>query len=172
MHSLHSFLPVPRAARGLFDALLALPYAPCRHALGFAAEIKRRCVINKETCVRVANDLQLEASTVVGVARILTHGDYSPERLACVAMLDWGFDDTDIAEIFGRSKRWAAVVRSQMNEIRAEEPMPSELEYLDGGLRPEDPSPEEIARRCKAVRANGIPLSRRKKDEPSIRQCA
>lgn len=173
MHSLPSFVRLPRAARALFDAWLALPSVPCRHALGFAAEIKRRVNVNGETCERVASDLGFDKCSVVGVYRIFRHREkVSPERLACIAMLDWGLDDEDIGEIFGRSRRWAAVVRSQMDEIRADEPIPADLEYLDGGLRPEDPSPEEITRRCKEVRANGIPLARRRGNASSIRQCA
>ena len=173
MHSLPRSLRAPQSAMALFDALLALPSAPCRHALGFADEIKRRVNVNGETCERVASDLGFDKCSVVGVYRIFRHREkVSPERLACIAILDWGLDDEDIGEIFGRSKRWAAVVRSQFNEIRAEETIPADLEYLDGGLRPEDPSPDEIARRCKDVRANGIPLTRRRSNETPVLQCA
>lgn len=152
MHSLPNSLPVHPDARALYDVISALPSGPCRHALGFAEEIKRRCNVNGEQCAKVARDLGFEKCSVMGVYRIFRHRDkVSPERLACIAMLDWGLDDEDIGEIFGRPKRWAAVVRSQMDEIRAEEPLPKDLEYLDGGLGPEDPSPAEIAARCKEV---------------------
>lgn len=118
---------------------------PLRHALGYAAELRRRCVIAGEPAYMFAEDKELWANQVEGSIRLLRAGDWSPERLACVVMLDPGFDDEDIAEIFGRSVRWARVVRSQREEICAEEPIPPGLEYIDDGLQPDYPSPEEIA---------------------------
>lgn len=153
MPFLPSSLPLPPAARALFDVLSALPCEPCRHALGFAADLRRRCLVNREPAEKVAKDLGLSKTQTQGAVRLLNSGRYSPERLACVVMLDWGMEDEDIAEIFNRSVRWAKVVRSQAEEIRAAEPIPTDLEYLDGGLGPDDPSPEEIAQRCKEVLA-------------------
>lgn len=153
MPFLPSSLPVSPAARALFDALSALPCEPCRHALGFAADVRRRCLVNREPAERVARDLGVPKTQVQGAVKLLASGRYSPERLACVVMLDWGMEDADIAEIFNRSVKWASVVRSQADEIRRDEPIPSDLEYLDGGLGPEDPSPAEIAERCKEVLA-------------------
>lgn len=167
MHSLLSSLHLPADARALYDVLSALPCEPCRHALGFAADLRRRCLVNREPAEKVAKDLGLSKTQTQGAVRLLAHGPISPERLACVVMLDWGMEDEDIAEIFNRSVRWAQIVRSQADQIRRDEPIPSDLEYLDGGLGPEDPSPEEIARRCKEVRANGC---KRQDRQPSIRQ--
>ena len=124
-----------------------------RHALAFAADLHRMVLVNRLTVRRVARTLKLEESQCVGVVRILRrHGPRSPERMALVAMRDWGLDDADIAEIFDRSVKWASIVRSQADEIRAAEPIDLELEYLDCGLRPEDPSPDEILRRAAELR--------------------
>ena len=124
-----------------------------RHALAFAADLNREVVDQGRTIKAVARGLGLEEEQCKGVVRILRrHGMRSPERLALVAMRDWGLEDSDIAEMFGRSERWASIVRSQADEIRAEEPIDSHLEYVDCGLRPEDPSPDEILRRAAELR--------------------
>lgn len=135
-----------------FAALRERPVAPLRHALGCEEEIRRRCLVNQEPAYRVADSIGLEATQVIGAVKLFESGTYSPERLACVVMLDWGLDNEDIAEIFGRSVRWAQVVRSQADEIRQEQPIPDGLEWIDSGLQPDDPSPAEIARRAKEVR--------------------
>jgi len=128
-----------------------------RHALGMAKELHRRCVTNRETPSRVAEKIGLEPAQVVGVVRILRACESIPsdERLAVVAMLDPGLDDEDIGEIFGRSTRWASVVRSQADEIRQEEYIPSQLEWLDDGLQPDYPSPAEIASAVLDLHASG-----------------
>lgn len=69
-----------------------------------------------------------------------------------MVMRDPGLDDDDVAEIFGRTRRWAAAVRSQSKAIRAAEPIPNFLEYLDEHLQPDMPSPAEIAKRAEKVR--------------------
>lgn len=118
-----------------------------RHALGMAQDLHRMCVVNRETPSRVAERIGLDPSQVVGVVRLLRGCESIPsdERLAVVAMLDHGLDDEDIGEIFGRSPRWSAAVRSQADEIRREEYIPSHLEWLDDGLQPDYPTPQEIA---------------------------
>ena len=124
-----------------------------RHALAFAADLQREVVDKRRTIKAVAKSLGLSEEQCRGVVRILRrHGMRSPERLALVAMRDWGLDDSDVAEMFGRSERWAAIVRSQADEIRAEEPIDNYLEFVDCGLRPEDPSPDEILRRAAELR--------------------
>jgi hypothetical protein len=122
-----------------------------------AKELHRRCVTNRETPSRVAEKIGLEPSQVVGVVKILRacRSIPSDERLAVVAMLDPGLDDEDIGEIFGRSTRWASVVRSQADEIRKEEYIPSQLEWLDDGLQPDYPSPAEIAVAVLDLHASG-----------------
>lgn len=137
-----------------FGRVLArLSAKPVRHALGFVDEIRRRCVVNKEAACRVASDLDLCPRQTAGVVNLLKAGQWSPERLACIVMLDWGMEDEDIAQIFGRSVKWAQVVRSQADEIRAEETVPEGLQWLDDGLQPTDPSPSEIASRAAELRA-------------------
>lgn len=124
-----------------------------RHALASAAALYREVIVNRQSVVHVARRMKLDQRQCVGVVRILRrHGMRSPERLALVAMRDWGMEDADIAEIFGRSVRWASIVRAQADEIRAEEPIDPALEYVDAGLQPGDPSPEEISRRAAELR--------------------
>jgi hypothetical protein len=127
-----------------------------RHALAFAREIHADCVVRQRSVRTVARELRLDPEQCVGVFRIVRqHWPVSPERLALVAMKDWGLDDSDIGEIFSRSPRWAAVVRSQADEIREEEFIEERLEYVDAGLRPGDPSPDEILKRAAELRAAG-----------------
>lgn len=124
-----------------------------RHACALAGELQRRVITNRETIKAVARSLGVSQEQCVGVVRILRrHGMRSPERLALVAMRDWGLDDADIAEMFGRSARWAALIRERADEIRSAEPIDPELEYLDCGLCPGDPSPEEILRLAAELR--------------------
>lgn len=128
-----------------------------RHALGCEEEIRRRCIVNGEPAKRVARSMGLDPHQVVGAVRIFRRRRWSPERLACVVMLDPGMTDEDIAEIFGRSVRWAQVVRRKRKYIKREEPMPRSLVWFDPYLQQHDPSPAEIALRAKDVRENGVP---------------
>lgn len=169
MHFPASLFRANPKALALLDVLSKLPYVPCRHALGHADEVRRRCLVNQESAVRVARDLGVDPKQVCGAVRILKYGQFSPERLALVVMKDWGMADEDIAEIFSRSVRWAQVVRSQADEIRAEEPMPAWMEYVDCGLQEGDPSPEEIVRRAKEARGLGWTPVRPDSYRPAIR---
>lgn len=137
-----------------------------RHALAFAAELYRRCVINKETAKRAAERLGLDSGQTAGAVRMMRAMGRLPsvERCAVTVMLDHGMEDADIAEIFGRSEQWAKAVRASSRAIRAKEPVSLELEYLDDGLRPGDPSPAEIRRMAEHIRANRI-------EEPGKLRC-
>ena len=130
-----------------------------RHALGFAADLWRMCVINREPAKVASRKLGLDQSQVEGAVRLLKSCRQLPcvERLACVVMLDPGLDDSDIAEIFGRSKRWAEDVRSQAKSIRVAEPLEKSLEYLDEHLQPGMPTPSEIEERAAHVRKTWTP---------------
>lgn len=149
----HQSSPLPHGS--VLDLLYGLcrkPVAPVRHALGYADDLRRRVIVNREPPKLVAKKMGLDETQVCGAVRLLRSGNYSPERLACVVMLDFGMEDDDIAAIFGRSVRWSRVVRSQADEIRQDEPIPAELEYLDAGIHPGDPSPEAIYRHAKELR--------------------
>lgn len=123
-----------------------------RHALGFAEDLHRRCVVGGEPVMHVAASLGVDWEQAAGAVRLLrAHPTLSPERAAVVIMRDWGMDDSDIAEIFGRSVRWARIVREQADEIRRAEPIPEHLEYLDAGLQKGDPSPAEIQERARQI---------------------
>ena len=116
------------------------------------------CVVNRTPAFAAANKLGFGKGQTRGVVALLrSYGRCpSPERLALIAMKDPGLDDADIAEMFGRSERWASVVRSQAEEIRAAEYISPEREYLDDGLQPGDPMPDELWRRAAEVRATRI----------------
>jgi len=125
-----------------------------RHPLAFAAVLYRRCVMNKESAARVATQMDFETNTCRGVVRILRKfkGIPSQERLALISQKDWGLGDADIAEIFGMTPAWSADVRRRADEIRAAEYIPMHMEWIDEGLQPSDPEPEELYRRAKEVR--------------------
>jgi hypothetical protein len=129
-----------------------------RHALAHAADLHRMCLINCEPAARAAKALGLCQEQTQGAVRLLRNLKYrpSPERLALVVMRDWGLDDDDIAEIFGRSRRWATTVRLMANELRAAQPIPEELEYLDCGLQRGDLSPAQLYERAAELRAAGV----------------
>jgi hypothetical protein len=127
-------------------------------------------IVNNEPAKVVARKMGFPKSQVTGAGRLLQslRSRPSPERMALVVMRDPGLDDADIAEIFGRSVRWAELVRSRAEEIRSAEPIRLSLEYLDGGLQPGDPTPNEIARRAVAVRAERVASNGRRTDlEPA-----
>jgi len=161
--------PALRKSLGVFAAL-SDGYSPrLTHALGFAEELRRRVIVNGETSRKVAEDLCLEWGQVNGAVKILRYRfDVSPERLAVIVMKDPGLDDADIAEIFGRSVRWAAVVRRKAIEISGEEFIPFALEWPDPGLQPDDPTPEQIRQRAAELRTNAA-VPRRDGYVPGIR---
>lgn len=125
-----------------------------RHGLAMAQEIHRSVNVNGETCIGVGRRLGLRHKQVQGVARLTRELRRvpSPERLACIVMLDSGLDDADVAEMFGRSERWARLVRSQSLAIRAEEFIPSHLEWLEPDFQKTDPTVDEIYRRAAELR--------------------
>lgn len=121
-----------------------------RHALAHAPVLHRRCIINRERLKVVAPSLQVPLGQAQGAVRMMRAVGRipSPERCALIVMNDWGMDDDDIAEIFSRTAKWSAMVRQNAAELRLTEPVPLRLEYLDMGLRPHDPCPEELYRRA------------------------
>jgi hypothetical protein len=96
--------------------------------------------------------------------------------LALVVMRDYGMDNRDIAEIFGRSPRWARLVRERAVELREAEPIREELEYLDDGLQQGDPTPMEILEQAEALRVAGAYRSRlpthRRELNAFVQECA
>lgn len=129
-----------------------------RHSLAEANELWRMCVTNKLTVKAAAKSLGLDLAQAQGTVRLLRKygGVPSPERLALVAMRDPGLNDFDIAEMFRRTPRWASMVRVHAQELREAEPIPEFFEYLDEGLRPGDPTPEEIYRRAAELRTQRV----------------
>jgi len=124
------------------------------HPLAFAGQLWHRVIVNKETIQRVARDLGFEANVCRGVLRLLRKAGRVPskERLAVICQLDHGYDDADVGEVFGESAEWSASVRCHAAMIREAEPIPAQFEWFDDGLRPSDPTPEEIYTRAREVR--------------------
>ena len=124
------------------------------HALGHAADLHRMCVVNQIGPKSAARSLGLPPAQVKGAVRLLKSLPQlpSPERLALVVQRDYGLDDDDVGEMFGRSGRWSALVRSRAVELRDREPIAERLEWLEDGLQPDHPSPLEIRARALAVR--------------------
>lgn len=157
MYRMHSHRSMPLHTEVMmFDRLVSGDDCEIelRHPLAFAATLYRRCVVNKESATAVAERFGFDANTCQGVVRLLRKvgGIPSPERLAVIAQLDWGYSNADIAEIFGRSDKWSADVRANADAIRKKEPIPLSLEWLCEGLQPSDPSPEELWDRAQEVR--------------------
>jgi hypothetical protein len=121
--------------------------------LAFAGTLWHRIVINKESSWRVARDLGFQNNSVLGVVRLLKACGYVPsaERLAVAAMIVPDVTDEDIAEWWGRDVAWARDVRERTDYWRLAEPFYADLEYIDDGYQKGDPSPDEIARRCKEL---------------------
>jgi hypothetical protein len=125
-----------------------------QHPLAFAGTFWHRVIVNQETTKRVAADLGFDHSVCSGVVRILKKVGRVPsaERLAVICQLDYGLNDADIGEIFGKDADWSAFVRRYADLLREREPIPAQLEWLDEGLQPSDPPPEELYRRALEVR--------------------
>jgi hypothetical protein len=125
-----------------------------RHALAHADEIARSVIVNREPAKAVAKRLGLPYQQVAGAVRLLRRYHASDERLALIAMNDFGLEDQDIAEMWSRPVEWATAVRRNAASLREAEPIPRHMEYLDEGLRPEDPCPEELWRMAAEIRRN------------------
>lgn len=103
-----------------------------RHSLAFVHTLHRRCVINKESVLRVAIQLSLDHEQAKGVVRLLKAISYIPsfERLALIAQRDPGLDDNDIGEMFGKTPEWSASVRERAADLRLHEHIPMKSEIL------------------------------------------
>lgn len=103
-----------------------------RHSLAFVHTLHRRCVINRESAVRVASQLDLDPQQLAGAVRLLKSISFIPsfERLAVIAQRDPGFDDNDIAEMFGKTPEWSADVRERTDDLRLHEHIPMQMEIL------------------------------------------
>lgn len=125
----------------------------CGTPLAFAGTLWHRIVINKESSWRVAADLGFQNNSVLGVVRLLKACGYCPskERLAVAAMIVPDVTDADIDEWFGKDRGWAKEVRANADHWRQAEPFDTDLEYIDDGYQQGDPSPAEIAERCREL---------------------
>lgn len=138
------------------------------HPLAFAGQLWHRVIVNHERVARVAKQLGLCPEVCRGVLRILRAVGKVPsrERLAVICQLDPGYSDRDVGEVFGESAEWSASVRRHAALIREAEPIAQNLEWYDDGLKPFDPTPDEILQRALEVRSNrGL----ERKPSPGIR---
>jgi hypothetical protein len=126
----------------------------CGSALVLAEEIHRRVLVNGEIPKRVAQSLGFTRRQVASVARILSTfgGVPSPERLALIVMQAPDLSDEDIARWFNRPTGWATNVRKYGDEIARNEFIPADVAWVADEWEPDDPTPEEIRERCKAIR--------------------
>ena len=126
------------------------------HPLAFAGQLWHRVIINHEQVARVAKQLGLCPEVCRGVLRMMKAVGRvtSRERLAVICQLDPGYNDADVGEVFGESAEWSASVRRHAALIREAEPMEASLEWYDDGLKPFDPTPEEILQRALEARSN------------------
>lgn len=118
---------------------------PLRHALAYAADIRRDCVVNGGSCAKFASLRGLDEDQVVAAKWWLEECRDCPPPEVCagVASLDPGLDDADIAEMFGRSEKWAKMARERREEFCAEANVPLAFEpWVKAG----DPAPEQIWR--------------------------
>lgn len=88
----------------------------------------------------------------------------SQARLAVCVLNHPYVTEEEVADLFGRNVRWVQNVKLNRERLRAEEPFPLSLEYLDEGLEPTDPTPFEIEQVTTMIRhswVDGIPGSYR-----------
>lgn len=107
---------------------------------------------------RISRETGLHHGSVTRLISIFKRLGHAPsqERL-CVCVLNHpDIDDSQIADLFGRNERWVADVRRRKWSIRAREEFPLHWEYIDEGLAPADPSPEEIAVLTSSIRSNWV----------------
>jgi len=125
-----------------------------RSVFAHAATLHRRCVINNEPTTTVAPKMRLELEEVQGMVRLLKAAKRipTPERLAVVAQLDPGLDDSDVADIFGQTPEWSAWVRQNADAIRASHPLPPAVEWLTEDLQPDSVTALQIADGCRELR--------------------
>lgn len=126
----------------------------CGTALVYADEIRRRVLVNKESSQQVALSLGLTRRQVFSVAQIVkTFGGVpSQERLAVIVMQAPDLSDEDVAEWFGRPTSWATRVRENQEAISRDEWIPADVSWVADEWEPDDPTPEEIQERCRAIR--------------------
>lgn len=75
--------------------------------------------MNGVSCERVADRLGLDREQVMAAKQFLASAKSCPPPEVCagVASLDPGLTDDDIAEMFGRSSKWAKMARERREEF-------------------------------------------------------
>jgi len=127
----------------------------CYEVAQYAGQIWQRVFVQKESPKTVAKDLGLSAYSVGKLCSACRQLGRMPsqKRLALCVMHQPDLTDEDIAEMFGRNVRWVTEVRAAADRLREEEPIRHDTEFMDEGLRPEDPTPEQITIRAEICRS-------------------
>lgn len=103
-------------------------------------------VCEGQTTKRIASELGVGYVCVRRLIGIFNHLGKPPSqaRLAVCVLNHPYVTEEQVADLFGRNVRWVQNVKLNRERLRAEEPFPLSLEYLDEGLEPTDPTPYEI----------------------------
>jgi hypothetical protein len=127
----------------------------CYEVAQYAGQIWQRVFLQKESPRKVARDLGLSAYSVGKLCSACRQLGRMPSqrRLALCVMHQPDLSDSDIAEMFGRTTKWVEQVRQDAVRLRAEEPIRYETEFMDEGLKPADPTPEQITIRAEVCRS-------------------
>lgn len=130
----------------------------CYEVVQFAGQIWQRVFFGGETSLRVAADLGINRTSVHRMYLICKTLKRCPSqrRLALCVMRHPDISDEEIADLFGRNLEWVAEVRRNAYAIEQAEKFPQHLEWLDDGVHPDDPTPDEIAAECALLRSRWV----------------
>ncbi len=141
---------MPRRRDGSNDSAIG-----CYEVVHHAERIWQRVFLQRESTRQVARDLGLTAYSVGKLCSACRQLGRMPSqrRLALCVMHQPDLTDIDIAEMFGRTQKWVEQVRQDAVRLREEEPLRHDTEFMDEGLRPEDPTPHQIKVRAEICRS-------------------
>jgi hypothetical protein len=125
-----------------------------RHVVLHAEEIWTQCVVRGATIADTARRLGVGPRAVGGLRAAMTQlrGVPAPERLAAIVYTDAGWTVPEVAELFGRSDRWAQIVYDKQQEIRNEYPIAPRYERAAAGMLMGDPDLETLWAKAAEVR--------------------
>lgn len=123
-------------------------------------------VCEGQTTKRISRELGVGYVCVRRLIGIFNHLGMPPSqaRLAVCVLNHPDITEEQVADLFGRNVRWVQNVKLNRERLREDEPFPMNLEFLDEGLEPTDPTPYEIEQVTTMIRhswVDGIPGSYR-----------
>ncbi len=145
----------------------------CYEVVHHAEQIWQRVFLQRESTRQVARDLNLTSYSVGKLCSACRQLGRMPSqrRLALCVMHQPDLSDSDIAQMFGRTTRWVEQIRKDAVRLREEEPLRHDTEFMDEGLRPEDPTPHQIKVRaeiCRSFWKDGVEGSKEVANESAI----